>query len=220
MPRQDSTCGRRGPASPRLTSAIKAQMPLEHLTVLASRCELDMAARRRLGRRRLRLWWRWCGCLGRCGCLGWCCGWRRLSRGGQRLLCSSRRCRDRRRDRLRRRCRDRWVRRNLPDGGWPDQCGERRAMCARFQPALPGGFHRGISPLRSGPRRHRQLCRAHHARGDAYQRGDHRVLGLPSPSTHSRRLRRRHAVMFRRGHTPAWPSRHAPNLRVRAKVEW
>jgi hypothetical protein len=223
-----------------------------------------MATRRRRGRRRLLLWWGslglwcgclglWCGCLGLwCGCLGlWCgclglwCGclglWRgchRLSWRGQRLFCSRWRCRDRRRDRLYRRCRDLWRlrRNNLPHGGWPDQCGEHRAVCARFRPAqivCAGGsvlharsdlvhrlVRRGMSPLRSEPRRHRQLCSTDHARGGAYQGGDHRILGMYSPPTHSHRLRRRYAVMFRCGHTPISPSRRAPNLRVCAKVQW
>ena len=140
--------------SPRRPDADEFFWVVEHVTVLASRCELDMAPRRRLGRRRLLLWWGylgwWCGCLGWwCGCLGlWCgclglwCGCRRLSRGGQRLFCSRWRCRDRRRDRLYRLCRDLWLRRNLPHGGRPDQCGEHRAVCARFRPALPVVFRR------------------------------------------------------------------------------
>ena len=107
-----------------------------------------MAPRRRLGRRRLRLWCGclglWCGCLGLwCGCLGLWWGCHRLSWGGQRLLCLRWRCRDRRRDRLYRRRRDlRRIRRDLPRGGRPDQCGEHSAGLARFQLALPVMFHR------------------------------------------------------------------------------
>src|SRR5262249_16218707 len=148
---------------------VPAQMLLEHVTVLASRCELDMAPRRRLGTRRLLRWWGclggwggylglwwgclgwWCGCVGLgSGCLGWWCGCRRPSRGGPRraarggegLFWRRWRCRGRRRHRVYRLCRDLWLRRNLPHGGWPDQCGERRAVCARFRPALPVVFRR------------------------------------------------------------------------------
>lgn len=161
---------------------------------MASRWRLG---RWRLGRRRLRLRCRRLGL--RPGCrLPWC-GCRRLPRGRQRLFGSSWRCRDRRRDRICRRRRDRWHRRNLPDGGWSDQCGERYA-CTRFRPALPAEF--------------RRLCRDHHARDGADQGGDHHALGMYSPSAHSGGLRGRHAVTFPCLHTLAWPSRRAPNLQV------
>src|SRR5271170_7859652 len=101
-------------------------MLLERVTVLASRCEPDMAPRRRLGRRRLLLWWGslllwWGSLLLWWGSLLLWCGSLLLSWGELRLLCSRWRCRDRRLERLYRRCRDPWgrIRRDLPQGGWP-----------------------------------------------------------------------------------------------------
>ena len=131
-----------GPGEPTADIGSSGQMLLERVTVLASRCELDMAPRRRLGRRCLLLWWGslllWWGSL----LLSW--GSLLLSWGGLRLLCSRWRCRDRRLERLSRRCRDLWgrIRRDLPQGGWPDQCGEHRAVFARYRPALPVVFRR------------------------------------------------------------------------------
>jgi hypothetical protein len=195
--------GRLGPASQRRTLAVPAQMLLEHVTALASRCELDMAPRRRLGRRCLLLWWGslllWWGSL----LLWW--GSFLLSWGGLRLLCSRWRCRDRRLERLSR-CRDLWgrIRRDLPQGGWPDQCGEARSdRVHRF-------VRRGMSPLRSEPGRHRQLCSTDHAQGGAYQGCDHRILSMYSPPTHSHRLRRRYPLIVRCGRTPTQPSRPRP----------
>ena len=92
----------------------------------------------------------WWGSL-RCGSLlSWCgslrlwCGSLLLSWGGQRLFCSRRRYRDRRHERLCRRWGHlwRWIRRDLPHGGWPDQCGEHRAVFARYRPALSVVFRR------------------------------------------------------------------------------
>jgi hypothetical protein len=114
------------------TLAIPAQMLLDHVTVLASRCELDMAPRRR----RLLPWWGslrlWCGCL-RLWCGSFLLSWR-----GLRLFCSRWRCRDGRHERLHRRWGHLWrrIRRDIPHGGWPDQCGEHRAVFARYRPAL------------------------------------------------------------------------------------
>jgi hypothetical protein len=183
-----------------------------------------MASRGRLGRRYLRLrwgcfllWWGRCGCFGLgCGCLGLWCGcfglgcrglplwWgcRRLSWGGQRLLCSRRGCRDRRRDRLHRRRRDlgRLGRNNLPHGGWPDPCDEHRAVRARLR------------TLRSRPRRQWQLCRTHRGRGGGYQGRDHRTFGTHSPATHSHCLRC--------GHASIGPSRRASHLAVCTKARW
>jgi hypothetical protein len=184
-----------------------------------------MAPRRRRGRRHLLLrcgslllWWRslllWCGSLLLwCGSLLlWCgsfllwCGSFLLWRGGQRLFCARWRRRDRRRDRLHRRRRDlRRSRRDLPRRGWPDQYGEHSAGFARFRPVGPV-LHvrsdlahrlarRGMSPVRSEAGRHRQLCSTDHARGSAYQGGDHRILSMSSPPTRSHCLRRRYAFM-------------------------
>jgi hypothetical protein len=186
-----------------------------------------MAPRRRrrrgrgLGRRRLRCWCGslllWCGSL-RLWCRSFLLPW-----GGQRLFCSRWRCRNRRHERLCRRRRDLWrrIRRELPQGDWPDECGEHRAMLARYRPALMHRLVRcGMSPLRSEPGRHRQLCSTDHARGGAHQGSDHRTLSMYSPPAHRRLLRRRYPVMVRRRHTPTQPSRDAPNLRVCAKAKW
>jgi hypothetical protein len=172
-PKRSLTACARSSPRPRPSASICPHL-LEHVT--ASRCQLDVTPWRRRagrrGRRRLRCW---------CGSLRLRCGSFHLSWGRQRLFCSRRRCRDRRHDWLCGRCRDLWRRigRELPHGGWPDQCGEHRAVFARYRA------------------RHRQLCRSEHARGGAYQGGDHCILGMYSP-----------------------PSHHAPNLRVCAKAKW
>ena len=137
-----------------------------------------------------------CGCLRlRCGRLRFLRGSFLLSWGGQRLFCSRWRCRDRRNERLYRRWGDLWrrIRRDLPQGGWPDQRGEHRAVFARYRQALSVHRHvrRGMSPLRSEPGRHRQLCSTDHARGDTYQGGDHCILSMYAPPRHSQHLRRR-----------------------------
>ena len=135
------------PASQWQASAVAAQMLLKHITVLASRRELDMAPRRTLGRRRRLRWWRcrllWGGTLRLWGgtLLLW---WGSLLRWGrQRLLYSRWRCRNRRLERLDGRRRDlrRRIRCDVPQGGWPDQCGEHRAVLAGCRPALPVVFH-------------------------------------------------------------------------------
>jgi hypothetical protein len=147
--------------------------------------------------------WSWCGCFGCwswCGCFGCWRGrllrwagrlllWLRplpLPRRRRRLFYRRRRCFDRRRDRLYRGCRDLWLRRHVSHGGWSDQC-DRLA-------------HRAMSPLRSEPRRHRQLRRNHHAQGGAHQGGDQRTFGKYSPPTPCQNLRRRCAVLLRCGH--------------------
>ena len=97
---------------------------------------------RRLGRRRLLPW---CGSLRLwSGSLRLWAGSFFLSWRGQRLFHSRRRCRNRRHERLYRRRRDlwRWIRRDLPRGGWPDQCGEQGAVFARYRPALSVVFRR------------------------------------------------------------------------------
>ena len=133
-----------------------------------------MAPRRRLGRRRLLSWWGslrlWCGSLRL-----WC-GSFLLSWGGQRLFCSRWRGRDRWHEWLYRRWGDLWrrIRRDVPHWGRPDQCGEHRAVFARYRPALSVVF--GTTD---------------HARGGAYQGGDHCILSMYAPRRHSHHLRRR-----------------------------
>lgn len=159
---------------------------------IASRCELHMAPRRRRGRRHLRLWWRslrlWCGSLRLwCGSPLLWCRYLLLWCGGQRLFCSRWR-----RDRVHRRRWDlRWSRRDLPQGGRPDRCCKRNAD--------------------------RQLRSTDHAQGNAHQSGDQRILSVCSPPRRSHRFRRRYAVMFRCGHTPAHPLRRDPNCRFARK---
>jgi hypothetical protein len=151
-----------------------------------------MAPRRSLGRRRLLSWQGSlrlrCGCLRLWGgCLRWCRRPFLLSRGGQRLFCSRWRCRDRRRERLYRRWGDLWrrIRRDLPQGGWRDPCGVHRLV------------RHWISPLRSEPGRHRELRTTDHARGGAYQGGDHCILSMYAPPRHSHHLRRAPAMSMR-----------------------
>lgn len=188
------------------TLAVSAQVPLKRVAVLASRCELDMTARRRLGGRRLLSWWgflrwwwrflRWRFLRLWCGSLRLRCGSFLLLRGGPWRSCSRWRCRDRRHERLYRRWGDVWrrIRRDVAHRGRPDRCGDQVQACSDPVHRL---VRRGMRPFRAEPSRHRQLCTTDRARGGADQGGDHYILSTYTPPrhTHHRRPRSRYRAM-------------------------
>ena len=97
-------------------------------------------------------------------------------------------------------CLWRRIRRDLPDGGWLDQCGEHRAGIRH----MPTGPVRSPATVRtSAPRSTR--CRSR-------RRSPHTEHDM-SPPTHGRRLTRRYRATVRCGHMLPWPSRPSPHLR-------